>query len=148
MKSTLCTIALAAVVAIVSLTQANAQITQVSRVNVPFGFNRGTDHFAAGTYKVGICDGGILFSLIDSNGHKSLAIARRSDSRSSSKPGYVAFRKYGNTYFLAGYHLAGGATMTLVESKKERAVAHDFASNPTDTGDVQLALLSYPVTGR
>ena len=148
MKSTLSTIALATLVAIASLIQAHAQSSHVSRVNVPFGFNQGTDHFAAGTYKIGIYSGHVL-SLTDSNGHMSLVLADTvSGNGSSAKPGYVAFRKYGNTYYLAGYHVAGALTMTFGESKKERILARDFASNPTDTGRIQLALLNDGVPGR
>lgn len=151
MKSTLSTVALATLIAIASFLQAHAQTTHVSRVNVPFGFNRGSDHFAAGTYKIGIYDGGFL-CLTDSNGRSSLMLAQPGpDSGSSTKPGYVAFRKYGNTYFLAGYHIAAsGMTMTVGESKKERIVARDFASYSadTDTGRVRLALLNDGVSGR
>jgi hypothetical protein len=90
-----------------------------------------------------------ILGLTDSNGHTSLALADSvSDFRSWAKPGYVAFRKYGNTYFLAGYHVAGLVTMTFGESKKERIVAREFASNPTDTGRIQLALLNDGVSGR
>jgi hypothetical protein len=71
-----------------------------------------------------------------------------SDSGSSAKPGNIAFRRYGNTYFLAGYHVAHGVTMTFDESKKERVVAREFASNPADTGRVQLALLNDDISAR
>jgi hypothetical protein len=62
MKSTLSAIALAALFTIAPLIQAHAQTSNVSPVNVPFGFNQGTNHFAAGTYKIGIdiYDGRIL----------------------------------------------------------------------------------------
>jgi hypothetical protein len=147
MKSTLITITLAVLVAIAPLVQGHAQASNDSRVNVPFGFNRGTDHIAAGTYKIGI--NGRILSLTDSNGHTSLALAQTvSDSGSSAKPGYVAFRKYRSAYFLAGYHVARGLTMTFGESKKERIAAREFASNPTDTGLVQLALLNDGGSGR
>lgn len=148
MKSRLGTIALVALVAIASLMQAHAQtLNDDSRVNVPFGFNRGTDHFAAGTYKIGIH--GRVFRLTDGNWHTSLVLAQSvSNFRSWAKPSYVAFRRYGNTYYLAGYHVAGGVTMTFGESKKERIAAREFASNRADTGLVQLALLNDGGPGR
>jgi hypothetical protein len=141
MKSALSILALALAVT-ASLTQAHAQTTHVSSVNVPFAFNQGTDHFAPGTYQIAVYDNNSIV-LIDSNWHSSLLPTQSGlVSGAGTESGYVAFRKYGNTYFIAEYRSADGASLTLTESKKERSVARDYASNQTDTGSVQLALNS------
>jgi hypothetical protein len=140
MKHSISTLALATLVAIASLTQAHAQ-TNVARVNVPFAFNLGADHFSAGTYTIGVQ--GLDYVALSNNENPSARMAiieSRSDSGSPSAPASVTFRKYGNTYFLAEYS-ASGTTITLLESKKERSLAREYALNQTNPGLVQVAAL-------
>lgn len=119
----------------------HAQIADGSRVNVPFAFNCGTQHFAPGTYTVSFLDKNIL--RVSSYGKTALAMIQADTDARGSGDGYVVFRKYGNRYFLAEYHPADSLTSAVViKSKTERSVAHDYAAfNQTDTGRVRLALL-------
>ncbi|HUH63119.1 MAG TPA: hypothetical protein VLZ50_08995 [Terracidiphilus sp.] len=138
MKSSISTFALAAVVAIASLSTAHAQ-TQASRVIVPFAFECGGASFAPGTYTISKLDGEHI-TLRDSK-TTSMVMIDNADGPKNAKLGFVAFRKYGNRYFLAEYHPANSAhSMDLPESGKERRVATDYAMNRTEPGRVQLAL--------
>ncbi|MGA2170844.1 MAG: hypothetical protein ABSG62_21875 [Terracidiphilus sp.] len=147
MKSSLCTFALATLVAIASLTQAHAQ-TLASRVNVPFAFDCGSQHFAAGIYTISISDSGSVLTVTDYKHSDMAVIQSRSDEYSPSMASYVAFRKYGNSYFLSAYHAKGGVTVALGESAKERSLIRELASNPTDSGIVRLAMLNGAASGR
>jgi hypothetical protein len=142
MKSSISTLALAALVAIASLTQAHAQ-TLASRVNVPFAFDCGGQHFAPGAYTVSRRDLGSqeILTLWDGKSTSQVQI-NLGDGPSNVAPAYVTFRKYGNRYFLAGYHPSNsGTTMEVPASSQERIVARDFALYPAqDRGRVELAM--------
>ena len=139
MKSSISTLALTALVAIASLSQAHAQ-TQAARVSVPFAFECGGVSFAPGTYTISKVDGEQRITLWDNNTTK-MFLANNADGPKNGKSGYLAFRKYGNRYFLAEYHPANSPhSVDLSESAKERRVAKDYAMNRMEPGRVQLAL--------
>ena len=146
MKSTISTIALATLVALASLAQAHAQ-TLASRVNVPFAFDCGSEHFSAGIYTISMSDSGVL-TVTDYKQTDMVIIQSKSDEDSPNIAPYVAFRKYGNLYFLAAYHASGGVTVDLGKSAKERGLVRELASNPKDTGLVRLAMLNDAASGR
>jgi hypothetical protein len=138
MKSSISTLALAALVTIASLSQAHAQ-TQASHVNVPFAFECGSQHFAPGTYTLSNLDRDNILLRDDKTSNLVLVVI--GDGPRDTKSGYVIFRKYGNRYFLAEYHPANSAsTMEVPASKKERSVARDYAANQPEPGRVKLAL--------
>lgn len=139
MKSSIRTFALATLVAIASLSAAHAQ-TQAARVSVPFAFECGGASFAPGTYTISKVDGEQRITLWN-NQTTSMFLANNADGPKNAKAGYVAFRKYGNRYFLAEYHPANSAhSLDFSESGKERRVANDYAMNRIEPGRVQLAL--------
>jgi hypothetical protein len=140
MKSSLYTFAFATLVAIASLSQAHAQ-THVARVNVPFAFNSGSQHFAAGTYTISMYDNGVL-AVTDYKRTDLAVIQSRSDNDSPNTAPYVAFRKYGNQYFLTTYHAQGGVTINLGKSARERSLARELAANHVEGGTVRVAMLN------
>jgi hypothetical protein len=140
MKHTISTLVIVTLVSIASLTQAHAQ-NHSARVNVPFAFNCGAQHFAAGTYIVkmqgsdnlaisNVAQPGAVFALVES----------RSDSSELNAKASLTFRKYGSTYFLAEYS-TGGADLSLFESSKERSLAHEYAISQMPSSLVQVAAL-------
>jgi len=143
MKSNICTIALATLVAIASLSQAHAQ-SNASQVSVPFAFSCGSEHFPAGTYTISTLD---KFPFIASLSGGANPRARRamiesiSTSASTDRLGYVVFRKYGNNYFLAEDHTVDGKTIKFSKSENERRVVREYAVNQTEPRFVQLAAL-------
>ncbi len=139
MKSSISIFAVATLVAIASLSQAHAQ-TQASRVSVPFAFECSGVSFAPGTYTISKVDGEHMITLRDSKS-SYIVLIDNADGPKNAKVGYVAFRRYGNRYFLAEYHPTNSAnSMDLPLSGKERRVAKDYAMNRTEPGRVQLAL--------
>lgn len=142
MKSSIRSFALATLVAIAPMTMAFAQ-NDASRINVPFSFNYGTAHFSAGTYTVSLMDQSVV--AVTDSAHTLWAIVQSRSQENPERAGYLEFRKYGDQYFLAGYHPQGGATISLGVSKRERSLARDYAANRTDPGTVRLALLDTPV---
>jgi len=139
MKLSISTLALATLVAIASLTQAHAQ-THASRVNVPFAFDCGSEYFPAGIYTISMYDDGVL-TVTDYKHTDRVIIQSRSDNDSPSTAPYVAFRKYGDQYFLAEYHANGGVTVDLGKSAKERGLIRELAANQASPGSVQVAAL-------
>jgi hypothetical protein len=140
MKSSISTFALATLVAIASLTQAHAQ-NLAARVNVPFAFDFGSEHFSAGAYTISMLGDKVVG--LRNNAHPSARMAiieSISDLGSPNEPTSVTFRKYGNSYFLAEYSTSG-TTITLSESKTERSLAREYAANQANPGSVQVAAL-------
>ena len=143
MKTTIHTIALASLVAIASLSQTViAQTGQyATKVDVPFAFECGTQHFAPGVYTVSMRDKNIL--TLSGGNRSSWAMIQAGYDPTQNKAGYVVFRKYGDRYFLAEYSPASGSLHASVsESAAERRAARDFDANHLTPSRVQLALLS------
>jgi len=144
MKSTISTIALAALVAIASLSQtAIAQTGQpATRVNVPFAFDYGTQHFAPGVYTVSMGQNRDILTL--SNGNRTAwALIQAGYDPTQLNAGSVIFRKYGERYFLTEYRPASGSIdVTVFESEPEHRAARDFAANHLAPTHVQLAIMS------
>lgn len=142
MKHSISTIAIATLVAVASLTQAHAQ-SSAARVAVPFAFELGSQHCAAGTYTIDMQGADNLVLTNSARRSTQLAlIESRTDAGSPNVPATVTFRKYGNTYFLAEYSTSG-ATFTLMESNKERSLAREQAMNRTEPSLVELAALGH-----
>jgi len=141
MKSSISTLAFAALVAIASLAQGHAQ-TLATRVNVPFAFNCGSKHFAPGAYTLRRHDFGSqeLLTLWDGKSISQFLI-NIGDAPRNTAQGYVIFRKYGDRYFLAEYHSANSTeTMQVPRSKMERNLARDYAANRPQPERVQVGL--------
>lgn len=145
MKSSIRTIALAAIVAIASLSQTmHAQtVAYASRVHVPFSFDYGTQHFSAGTYAISMQNASVL--AVRTSGRTAFAIVQVDSGRLYPNTGSVIFRKYGDRYFLEEYRPAGSNTVIKVyESQAERRATREFASLHSQPTLVELALLSPP----
>lgn len=139
MKSIARTFALATLAVTASLTVAHAQ-TQVVRVNVPFDFNLGSEHFAAGTYTIATEGSDIVSVRSEARPSQCMAlIESRSDSGSSNNRATVTFSKYGKAYFLAAY-ARQGETIKLVESDRERSLSREYAMSHMTPDLVTLAM--------
>lgn len=143
MKLTISTIALAALVAIASLSQtAHAQTGRHSaQVKVPFSFDCGTQHFAPGVYTISMRDQNIL--VLKGKTGSAWTMIHTGYDPTQLKVGSVIFRKYGERYFLTEYRpVSGSIDVTVFESEPEHRAARDFAENHLAATHVQLALLS------
>jgi hypothetical protein len=115
----------------------------VARVNVPFVFDCGSEHFEAGAYMINI-EGNKLVALRNAAGTSSVlaTIGSRwtSDSGSPSATASLTFRKYGNTYFLGEYSNRG-ATFSLIESNNERSLSRKYALTQMKSSLIEVAAL-------
>jgi hypothetical protein len=141
MKTTIRTIALATLVAIASLAQPGiAQTLEHSaKVEVPFAFNYGNQHFAAGVYTLSMQNQNIL--SLRSGNHSAWMMIQTGYDPTQHKAGYVVFRKYGESYFLTEYApTTGWIHASVFESGAERRAARDFAANHLTPTRAELAL--------
>jgi hypothetical protein len=145
MKTTIRSIAVASLVAIASLSQTViAQTLEHSmKVQVPFAFNYGKQHFTAGVYTLSMQNQNVL--SLRSGNRSGWAMIETGYDPTQHKSGYVAFRKYGDQYFLTEYSpSSGNLHASVFESASERRAARDYAANHVTPSRVQLAVLSKP----
>jgi hypothetical protein len=112
-----------------------------SKVDVPFAFDYGKQHFAAGIYTVSMRDQNIL--TLSGVNRTAWTMIQAGYDPTQHKNGYVTFRKYGNRYFLTEFSPANASIVASVfESHAERSVARDFADSHLAPSHVHLALMS------
>ena len=107
---------------------------------MPFAFDYGTQHFAAGVYTVSMREPDILTL---SNGNRSAwAMIQTGYDPTQHKSGYVVFRKYGDRYFLTEYAPPAALFTHPFSSLSRTARGARLAANPPPPSRVQLALMS------
>ena len=131
----------AAVLAAVAWTP--AALAQVQgptvKVNIPFGFENGQQHFAPGMYTLQN-EGNFLFIRGAVSGASLTTPAETREPSSSSK---IVFHRYGERYFLRSVWVAGRTIHTeLPKSKSEKRL--QIAGNATVKDGVDVALLEVP----
>lgn len=136
----------AAVLALASLSStSSAQMPHaVATANVPFDFEFGSQHFAAGRYTVRMESDHIM--LITGQSNAGLALTRWDDGLKPSAQSKMVFRNYAGRLFLHEVWTTGDtAHLQCVESKAEKQARNSaIASNREKTPDVELALLQSP----
>jgi hypothetical protein len=111
-----------------------------TKVDVPFAFDYGNQHFAAGTYTVSMRDQNIL--TVNGISRTSWAMIQAGYDPTAHNQGCVTFRKYGNRYFLTEFSPANASIHASVfESSGERRAARDFRASHLVPSKVQIALL-------
>jgi hypothetical protein len=121
------------------ITTNGAYAQSAARANVPFGFNVGTTHLPAGTYKIKRADFDSNFIMVSNinTGDTVLSLFRR------EAPGHIShkliFHRSGDRYDLAEiWGGEGNAGMAVPVIKAERKV--EIASNPAPTQNIMIAL--------
>lgn len=108
-------------------------------VNVPFAFDNGTQHFAAGPYTIRMEEPHVL--LIQGSSQSGLTMTWFDQDLTPSKTTKVVFQRYGDRYFLSEIWVTGDATHTYVPPSKREKQLEEAANRTADTG-VQVALLA------
>jgi hypothetical protein len=142
MKSNFRTIALATLVAIASLSSTlHAQaLTMGVRVNVPFSFDYGSEHFGRGVYNLTM--EGQHFLIVRSSTSAAAAMVQSSWDRTPAKNSVVVFKKYGDRYFLDEVSIAGADThINVLQSRDEKRATRELASRGESATQVALAFL-------
>ena len=136
-------IAIFTLITIAALSQTMlAQTSRLSsKVDVPFAFDYGKQHFAAGIYTVTMRDQNIL--TLSGVNRAAWGMIQAGYDPTAHDKGCVTFRKYGNRYFLTEFSPANASIHASVfESSDERRAARDFATGHLAPSQVQVALLS------
>jgi hypothetical protein len=111
-----------------------------TKVDVPFAFYYGNQHFAAGTYAVTMRDHNIL--TVNGIGRTAWAMIQAGYDPTAHNQGCVTFRKYGDRYFLTEFSPSNASIHASVfESSSEQRVARDFSASHIVPSKVQIALL-------
>ena len=110
-------------------------------VDVPFAFQNGSQHFAAGRYTIGKTNQNIL--LVRGKSHSGFAMAWSDIDPRPSTTTKVVFRRYGDQYFLREVWLTGESSHTYcLPTKAEKQL--QVAGNRTVPTGVEVALLGTP----
>jgi hypothetical protein len=122
-----------------ALVSANAQSTSIVRANVPFDFIVGDKTLPAGKYTVNSAasDGQAL--SIRTSGGKSLALVltHYAAERSQKRIARMVFHRYGQQYFLAEVWSGASHGRQLMQSKRERNLRQELASNELKSDSVK-----------
>ena len=136
----------AAVIALASLSSTSfAQSPKAIAVaNVPFAFELGSQHFAAGRYTVRTNSDHLL--MIQGASKSGSALTMWEDNSKPAARGKMVFRSYNGRLFLHEVWTPGETVhLQCAESKAEKqARKTEVASNHAKTPDVELALLETP----
>jgi hypothetical protein len=134
----------AAIFAVASLSAAaNAQFKTPVQVNVPFAFESGSQHLAAGVYTLQMDSEYVLRVQGKTVPGAAMSLATRSQDLNPAKTSKVVFKKYGNRYILSQVWIAGAVDhRELLTRKAEKQVRE--ASNTVAPVNVELALVELP----
>jgi hypothetical protein len=131
---------LLAVLSLAPAARAQAQET-IARVNVPFAFECGNQHYPAGTYDLRTLSNNVLW--IRGASSSGLAMMRMDMNMLPKKTGKAVFGVSGNEHFLHEIWSPRSTTHVFFQaSKAEKRVK--LASNSISQPDIQLALLDVP----
>jgi hypothetical protein len=110
----------AAVVAFAPLSPASQaqDAGMAARVNIPFGFQTGSQHFAPGVYTLEMENDHTL--MISGASQSWMALTSVEDNAKPAKRGTAVFHKYGDHYFLSEITVAGTSrSLHLTPSRTE-----------------------------
>ena len=115
---------------------------EISVVNVPFAFEVGSSHFAAGHYTIADLQDDRLLQVRGA-GDVSLTPSKPEVANAPSSNTRVVFHQYGGKYFLAEIRTAGTREyVQCIESGAEKQVRkNQVALNSTQPGGIQLAMV-------
>ena len=130
----------AAVLAVATIAAAPlAQAQQsVVRAQIPFGFENGSQHLAAGQYTVSLQADHIM--VLQSNKAGGLVMTLPDENMKPAATSRIVFRKYGDKYFLREVWIAGRTThVHCVKSREEKSL--QVAQNEVPPTAIEVALL-------
>ena len=110
-----------------------------ARVNIPFGFQTDSQHFAPGVYTLEMENDHTL--LIRGASQSWMALTSVEDNAKPAKRGTAVFHKYGDHYFLSEVTVAGTSRyLHLTPSRTESQLRR----GQKKTAGVELSLLQAP----
>jgi hypothetical protein len=133
----------AAVLAVLPLSLASHAQTNkaVGRFNVPFAFETGSRHFAAGRYTIRMEKPNII-SIQGASGF-AFAMMQQDEARQPANTTKLVFRRYGGRYVLSQVWTIGETGyLRHVPTKAEKQL--QLASNATAPKGVEVAIMETP----
>jgi hypothetical protein len=131
----------AAVVAFAPLTPASqAQDSGMrAQVNVPFGFQTGSQHYAPGVYTIQMENDHTL--IITGASQSWMTLTSVEDNAQPAARGTAVFHKYGDQYFLSEITVAGKSRRVHLTPSKTESQLRSGQKKPAG---VELSLLQAP----
>jgi hypothetical protein len=109
----------------------------MGRMNVPFAFEMGSQHYPAGVYTIRMENEHAI--LIRGTSVSGLALALVESNDSPAKHGQAVFHRYGDRYFLNAISITGkGRCVFLRQSKEEGNL--QIAAGKTRPANLEIAL--------
>ncbi|HEX4066953.1 MAG TPA: hypothetical protein VHZ09_13105 [Acidobacteriaceae bacterium] len=139
MTTTIRTIALAALVSIASLAPALHAQTLQARFNVPFSFDCGSSHLAAGPYTITVEENGIL--TLRQASHAIMALTHMGYVPTQPSTNLATFKRYGDRYFLTEISTNDNLHVYVAESGAEKRATRELARRGEPGTQVAIALL-------
>jgi hypothetical protein len=129
----------AAVLAVAPLSPAlNAQDAgAVGRMNVPFAFETGSQHYPAGVYTIRMEDQHLV--RISGTSVTGFSMAHIDDNRIPANRSTAVFQRYGNRYILNEISITGRSGHLFLRPSKQETQSQIAASKTGPTG-VEIAL--------
>jgi hypothetical protein len=132
-------IAVLGIAVLAAAPQAHGQVSLV-KVNIPFGFENGSQYLPAGPYTINTESQSIM--RIRGNSGGMLALTRPEENFKAATAGKVVFHRYGDRYFLREVWVAGSTThLQCPKSRSEKRL--EVARNAAATGE-EVALVETP----
>jgi len=118
-----------------------------AKVDVPFAFQVGSTHFAAGTYILSSPQEHVLY--VQGGKRSAFSISSHEWSQTPARSSEVIFHRYGNQYFLNAVWMQGETDhLTCPPSKAEkearRSLRNDERASVADPTNVEVALVESP----
>jgi hypothetical protein len=110
----------------------------MGRMNVPFAFEMGSQHYPAGDYSIRMEEEHAI--LIRGTSVSGIALALVETDNSPAKHGQASFHRYGNRYFLNAISIKGEDRCVFIRRSKEEAYLQS-AAGKTRPANLEIALL-------
>jgi hypothetical protein len=118
-----------------------------AKVTVPFAFQAGSTHFAAGTYILSRPEDHLLF--VQGGTRSAFVMSSHDLSSTPASVGKVVFHRYGNQYFLREVWMRGDTDhvccpQSKAEKEAKRSQSDNERASVPDHTNVEIALLVTP----
>jgi hypothetical protein len=111
--------------------------TGVMKVNVPFGFESGTTHFAPGVYSIHL-DGARPFIRIEGQKSSAFQMTIKDSAARAPERGKLVFRRYGSQYILKEVWVAGSTSYLRTPKSKVEKELELAQANKSQQGSLAL----------
>jgi hypothetical protein len=109
----------------------------VGRMNIPFAFETGSQHYPAGVYTIRMEDQHLV--CIWGTSVAGISMAHVDDNGAPAKSGVAVFQRYGDRYFLNEISITGKSGRLFLRPSKDETQLQIAARKTASTG-VEIAL--------